>query len=57
VILKPPIEPMLARLADELPAGMGGSSSRTETGSAIVFRAHDRLYLQSRDLRPPPVRK
>jgi hypothetical protein len=53
VILEPPIEPMLARLASELPAGDGWLFEPKWDGfRAIVFRDGDRLYLQSRDLRP-----
>jgi ATP-dependent DNA ligase len=53
VILEPPIEPMLATLADELPAGDGWLFEPKWDGfRAIVFRDRDRLYLQSRDLRP-----
>ena len=53
MILEPPIEPMLARLADALPAGDGWLFEPKWDGfRAIVFRDRDRLYLQSRDLRP-----
>jgi ATP-dependent DNA ligase len=53
VILEPPIEPMLAKLASELPAGDGWLFEPKWDGfRAIVFRDGDRLYLQSRDLRP-----
>jgi ATP-dependent DNA ligase len=53
VILEPPIEPMLAKLASELPAGGGWLFEPKWDGfRAIVFRDRDRLYLQSRDLRP-----
>jgi len=53
VILEPPIEPMLAKLASELPAGDGWLFEPKWDGfRAIVFRDRDRLYLQSRDLRP-----
>jgi ATP-dependent DNA ligase len=51
--IEPPIEPMLAKLADELPAGEGWLFEPKWDGfRAIAFRAGDRLYLQSRDLRP-----
>ncbi|MCI0344407.1 MAG: ATP-dependent DNA ligase, partial [Chloroflexi bacterium] len=44
---------MLAKLADELPAGDGWLFEPKWDGfRAIVFRDGDRLYLQSRDLRP-----
>jgi ATP-dependent DNA ligase len=53
VILEPPIEPMLAKLATELPAGDGWLFEPKWDGfRAIVFRDGDRIYLQSRDLRP-----
>jgi ATP-dependent DNA ligase len=53
VIVEPPIEPMLAKLANELPAGDGWLFEPKWDGfRAIVFRDRDRLYLQSRDLRP-----
>jgi ATP-dependent DNA ligase len=53
VILEPPIEPMLTKLASELPAGEGWLFEPKWDGfRAIVFRDRDRLYLQSRDLRP-----
>jgi ATP-dependent DNA ligase len=53
VILEPPIEPMLAKLAAELPAGDGWLFEPKWDGfRAIVFRDLDRIYLQSRDLRP-----
>jgi ATP-dependent DNA ligase len=53
MILEPPVEPMLAKLATELPAGDGWLFEPKWDGfRAIVFRDGDRLYLQSRDLRP-----
>jgi ATP-dependent DNA ligase len=53
VILEPPIEPMLAKPAPELPAGDGWLFEPKWDGfRAIAFRDGDRLYLQSRDLRP-----
>jgi ATP-dependent DNA ligase len=53
VILEPPIEPMLAKLATELPEGDGWLFEPKWDGfRAIVFRDGDRIYLQSRDLRP-----
>jgi ATP-dependent DNA ligase len=52
VILEPPIEPMLATPARELPAGDGWLFEPKWDGfRAIVFRDRDWLYLQSRDLR------
>ena len=51
--LVPPIEPMLARLADELPAGNGFLYEPKWDGfRAIVFRGAADLFIQSRDLRP-----
>jgi ATP-dependent DNA ligase len=51
--IAPPIEPMLAKLATELPAGDGWLFEPKWDGfRAIVFRDGDRFYIQSRDLRP-----
>jgi ATP-dependent DNA ligase len=51
--LKPPIEPMLAKLATELPQGDGWLFEPKWDGfRALVFRDHDRVYIQSRDLKP-----
>src|SRR5579864_4336381 len=51
--IEPPIEPMLAKVADELPDGDGWLYEPKWDGfRAIAFRAGDQLYLQSRDLRP-----
>jgi ATP-dependent DNA ligase len=52
-VLSPPIEPMLAKLADELPPAGGYLYEPKWDGfRAIVFRgAHD-VYIQSRDSRP-----
>jgi ATP-dependent DNA ligase len=53
VILEPPIEPMLSKPVRELPTGEGWLFEPKWDGfRAIVFRDGDRLYLQSRDLRP-----
>jgi ATP-dependent DNA ligase len=53
VILEPPIEPMLAKLAHELPDGDGWLFEPKWDGfRALVFRDGERLYLQSRDLKP-----
>ena len=50
---QPPVEPMLARLADELPDTPGYLYEPKWDGfRAIVFRAGDEVYIQSRDLRP-----
>jgi ATP-dependent DNA ligase len=51
--IEPPIEPMLAKLATELPAGDGWLFEPKWDGfRAIVFRDCDRFYIQSRDLKP-----
>jgi ATP-dependent DNA ligase len=51
--IDPPIEPMLAKLATDLPAGDGWLFEPKWDGfRAIVFRDGDRVYIQSRDLRP-----
>jgi ATP-dependent DNA ligase len=51
--IAPPIEPMLAKLATELPEGEGWLFEPKWDGfRAIVFRDHDRFYIQSRDLKP-----
>src|SRR5499427_7429592 len=49
---QPPIEPMLAKLADELPAGDYLYEPKWDGFRAIVFRSEDDVYIQSRDLRP-----
>jgi ATP-dependent DNA ligase len=51
--LEPPIEPMLAKLASELPAGDGFMYEPKWDGfRAIVYRGGADVYIQSRDLRP-----
>ena len=51
--ITPPIEPMLARLAAELPAGDELLYEPKWDGfRAIVFRGPDDVFIQSRDLRP-----
>ena len=51
--LSPPIEPMLAKLADTLPAGDGLLYEPKWDGfRAIVFRGGADVYIQSRDSRP-----
>jgi ATP-dependent DNA ligase len=51
--LTPPIEPMLAKLADELPQADGLLYEPKWDGfRAIVFRSATDVYIQSRDLRP-----
>ena len=51
--IEPPIEPMLAKVATGLPEGDGWLFEPKWDGfRAIVFRDDDRLYMQSRDLKP-----
>jgi ATP-dependent DNA ligase len=51
--IEPPIEPMLAKLSDELPAGDRFIYEPKWDGfRAIVFRSTSGVYIQSRDLRP-----
>ncbi len=51
--VEPPIEPMLAKLADELPAeGDVLFEPKWDGFRAIVFRGEKTLFIQSRDLRP-----
>jgi ATP-dependent DNA ligase len=51
--IAPPIEPMLAKLADALPSGEGFLYEPKWDGfRAIVFRGHSDVFIQSRDLRP-----
>jgi ATP-dependent DNA ligase len=49
----PPVEPMLAKIADEIPAGEGFLFEPKWDGfRAIVFRHGQEVFVQSRDLRP-----
>jgi ATP-dependent DNA ligase len=52
--IDPPIEPMLAKLAEEIPEGNGYLYEPKWDGfRALVFHGNgDELYIQSRDLRP-----
>jgi ATP-dependent DNA ligase len=50
--VKPPVEPMLAKLADELPAGDYIYEPKWDGFRAIAFRSADGVYVQSRDTRP-----
>jgi ATP-dependent DNA ligase len=50
--IDPPIEPMLAKLADELPSGEFLYEPKWDGFRAIVFRSADDVFIQSRDLRP-----
>jgi ATP-dependent DNA ligase len=50
---EPPVEPMLAKLASEVPEGDGWLYEPKWDGfRCVVFRDGERLYLQSRDSRP-----
>jgi ATP-dependent DNA ligase len=51
--IAPPIEPMLAKLSDELPAsGRFLYEPKWDGFRAIVFRSESDVFIQSRDLRP-----
>jgi ATP-dependent DNA ligase len=51
--IDPPVEPMLAKLADTIPDGDAFLFEPKWDGfRAIVFRGDDAVYIQSRDLRP-----
>ena len=51
--IDPPVAPMLAKIADELPRDSGFIFEPKWDGfRAIVFRRGGELYIQSRDLRP-----
>jgi len=53
MIPSPPIEPMLAKLVDTIPAAEGFLFEPKWDGfRAIIFRTKDDVYIQSRDLRP-----
>src|SRR5664280_3758669 len=50
---QPPIEPMLAKLTDEIPTGPGWQYEPKWDGfRALVFRDGDEFFIQSRDLKP-----
>ncbi len=50
---QPPLEPMLAKAASGIPEGDGWQYEPKWDGfRAIVFRAGDQLYIQSRELKP-----
>ena len=49
--VEPPIEPMLAKIAEAIPAGDFLYEPKWDGFRAIVFRG-DEVYIQSRDLRP-----
>jgi ATP-dependent DNA ligase len=48
----PPIEPMLAKLADEVPRGDYLYEPKWDGFRALVFRGEQTLFIQSRDSRP-----
>ena len=50
--VKPPVEPMLAKLADEVPAGDYLYEPKWDGFRALVFRSAAEVYIQSRDARP-----
>jgi ATP-dependent DNA ligase len=50
--VRPPIEPMLAKLADELPVGAYLYEPKWDGFRALVFRGQGEVFIQSRDLRP-----
>jgi ATP-dependent DNA ligase len=51
--IEPPIDPMLAKLAEELPAGKGLLYEPKWDGfRALVFRGPSDVFIQSRDLKP-----
>src|SRR5262245_13809737 len=50
--LPPPVEPMLAKVAEQVPDGPYFYEPKWDGFRAIVFRDGDTLYIQSRDLRP-----
>jgi ATP-dependent DNA ligase len=53
IALAPPVEPMLAKLADDLPPeGEWLYEPKWDGFRAIVFRSGKDVYIQSRDLRP-----
>ncbi|HTL37254.1 MAG TPA: ATP-dependent DNA ligase [Kofleriaceae bacterium] len=50
---QPPVEPMLAKLANEIPEGEQWIYEPKWDGfRAMVFKSGDELYIQSRDLKP-----
>jgi ATP-dependent DNA ligase len=51
-MIAPPIEPMLAKLAEALPAGAFLYEPKWDGFRAIVFRGAADVFIQSRDLKP-----
>jgi ATP-dependent DNA ligase len=50
--LEPPIEPMLAKLGEEIPSGDFLYEPKWDGFRSIVFRGSSDVFIQSRDLRP-----
>lgn len=50
--LNPPVSPMLAKLADALPAGGYLYEPKWDGFRALIFRGKNDVYIQSRDARP-----
>src|SRR5689334_95466 len=51
--IEPPVEPMLAKISEQIPSGGEYLFEPKWDGfRALVFRGGDDLYIQSRDLRP-----
>jgi ATP-dependent DNA ligase len=50
--IEPPVEPMLAKLADRIPDGAFLYEPKWDGFRAIVFRSAGDVFIQSRDLRP-----
>jgi ATP-dependent DNA ligase len=50
--IAPPVEPMLAKLAEVVPEGDFLFEPKWDGFRALVFRGADDVYIQSRDLRP-----
>src|SRR5690242_12023590 len=51
--LQPPVQPMLAKLSEELPVGDYLYEPKWDGFRALVFRGgSDEVYIQSRDARP-----
>src|ERR1700746_2697026 len=50
--IAPPVEPMLAKIAEAIPEGRYLYEPKWDGFRAIVFRAVSELYIQSRDSRP-----
>jgi ATP-dependent DNA ligase len=51
-VISPPVEPMLAKLAEDIPAGAFLYEPKWDGFRAIVFRSAADVFIQSRDLRP-----